>query len=259
MSDCFGPEAGGVPDRPASPTTANDLWATGESVCGAGDGSYILGLINSIIANLRNICRAAAGQTLINDDPCDNVIVNAIRQLPCTQTPATAAQIDALKAMPEDSTVLVCIDGDVVAVPGDCFIDPVLPCPPASDFTISPDGATATYIGTEANVVFYYNDTFGNSSAGANGFCLAVSNGDVFTLSHANFDFTAPGSLEVGVNGTFYSGAPPNPPGSTAQTGFAEGFDAATLRLDGTCPGIQLVTTQAGKGQCISTGVFNYA
>lgn len=117
--DCFGPESGGSATRPlTSGSTGNPGWITAETSCGAGDGSRILELLNSIVANLRNICRYAAGLPLIQDDPCDTAIIDAIVKAPCVAPLADAAEIDAICAAPDTHYFTTCTaDGKVVRVP----------------------------------------------------------------------------------------------------------------------------------------------
>ena len=117
--DCFGPESGGSATRPlTSGSTGNPGWITAETSCGAGDGSRILELLNSIVANLRNICRYAAGLPLIQSDPCDTVIIDAIVKAPCVAPLASAAEIDAICAAPGTHYFTTCTaEGKVVRVP----------------------------------------------------------------------------------------------------------------------------------------------
>lgn len=149
------------------------------------------------------------------------------------------------------------------AIQAACEKDDQEECPPASDFTISPDGTTATYNGTETNVQMCYFDNDGNSPTGSGGICFVVPTGTTVSLSHANFNPFAIGGLEVFVNALGYSGTPPPVPGSTGANGSASGIVAGGWTLDGSCPGITLETTQSdgfgGTTQIISSGAFSYA
>ena len=117
--DCFGPESGGSATRPlTSGSTGNADWITAETTCGAGDGSRILELLNSMVANLRNVCNFANGDPLIKADPCDTVVIDAIIRAPCAAELASADQLTTICDDLDNHYIVTWLtDGTPVRVP----------------------------------------------------------------------------------------------------------------------------------------------
>jgi len=136
--DCFGPDSGGSATRPiVAGANQNADWVVAETTCGAGDGSRILTLLNSMVANLRNVCRGAEGTGLIEGDPCDTALIDAIRKLSGGLTPDDVVKENGF-------IVALNIDDDECpfAPPGACYgyLQAIQAPPGQSDL---PPGSTA--------------------------------------------------------------------------------------------------------------------